>query len=204
MSTAPLAAASVAPGQPPATESLRTTTDRRLGMALFLGSWTMAFGTLLLSFLVVRRHEEVWPPEGVVLPSMPLAWTATAILVLSSLAAHRAVAGARRDAARWRSWWGLALVTGLAFAWLQSALWLQVWSGGGRPADGLYASIFYALTWFHAAHVACGLVALAWVAVQAGRGRCGPARLSPLLNAATFWHFVGVVWLVLFLVFLVL
>ena len=56
----------------------------------------------------------------------------------------------------------------------------------------------------HAAHVACGLLALLWMQVGMATGRYGVHRISPVSNAALFWHFVDVVWIVLFAAFFVL
>jgi len=184
-------------------ETPRRRADVALGLVLFIGSWSMAFATLFLSFLILRQRQPAWPPEGVVLPSLGLAAAGTAVLLASSVALASAVrrlrAGAPGVAARWAT--GLAL--GLAFAALQTWLWRDVWLAGGRPDSGMYEGLFYMLTWFHAAHVACGLVALLWIQRALAAGRIGPNRLAPAAAVATFWHFVDVVWLVLFLGFFV-
>jgi cytochrome c oxidase subunit 3 len=97
--------------------------------------------------------------------------------------------------------WAVGVLLGLVFAALQTWIWTTVWTSGGRPDSDLYHGLFYLLTWFHAAHVLCGLVALLWVQGAAAAGRIGPGRLSTAAGVATFWHFVDVVWLVLFLSF---
>jgi heme/copper-type cytochrome/quinol oxidase subunit 3 len=105
--------------------------------------------------------------------------------------------GAPGFAARWAA----GLLLALAFAALQTWLWVGVWSAGAGPDSSIYAGLFYLLTWFHAAHVACGLVALLWVQGAAAAGRVTPSRRSTAASAATFWHFVDAVWLVLFVGF---
>lgn len=193
-------------------EEIRTRVDVTLGMIFFIGSWTMAFGTLFLSFLVLRQRVGVWPPEGIVLPSFPLATVATLILIASSIGLHRAVKawdrsakadgtaalakGARRD-------WALGLALGVGFAIVQALLWADLMAAGRLPESGLYESLFYGLTWIHALHVVLGLLALAWAWIGLSTGRYGAHRLSTVSNIVIFWHFVDVVWIVLYLGFFV-
>ncbi len=184
-------------------ESARSRTDAGLGMALFIGSWSMAFAALFLSFLILRNREPVWPPVGAVLPSLPLASLATLALLASSFTVRLAVRrGARGDRGLLGGWLATCAL-GLVFAALQTWLWRDLWAAGALPDSGLYAGLFYLLTWFHAAHVAVGLVLLGLVALGIRAGRIGPARISPATSVATFWHFVDAIWLVMFLGFFV-
>jgi cytochrome c oxidase subunit III len=192
-------------------EEVRTRVDVTLGMIFFIGSWTMAFGTLFLSFLVLRQRVGVWPPEGIVLPSFPLATVATLILVASSLGLHRAVrawdakggGGEREQASSAQRDWAVGVGLGFAFAVLQALLWADLLAAGRFPSSGLYESLFYGLTWVHAAHVVIGLLALLWAWIGLSSGRYGPNRLSTVSNIVIFWHFVDVVWIVLYLGFFV-
>lgn len=181
----------------------RARVDATLGMVFFVGSWSMAFGTLFLSFLVLRARAGAWPPPGVTLPSAPVATLATLVLLASSavlhLALRRGEAGARGFAGLWAAGIGL----GLAFAALQARLWAGLLAAGRPPQAGLYESLFYGLTWTHAAHVACALVALLWVQLGIHRGRYGRHLISTPGNAAIFWHFMDAVWLVLYCSFFV-
>lgn len=184
-------------------EELRHRVNTTLGMVFFIGSWSMAFGTFFLAFLILRQRVGVWPPEGISLPSFPLAIVATSIMIASSVALHRAMKGldagtdgARRD-------WVLTIALGLGFAAVQGWLWLDLMAAGRRPTSGLYESLFYGLTWFHAAHVVCGLLGLLWAWIGLATGRYGTHRLSTVNNIAMFWHFVDVVWILLFLGFFV-
>jgi heme/copper-type cytochrome/quinol oxidase subunit 3 len=182
-----------------AREPRRYQVNTTLGMAIFIGSWTMAFATLFVCFLFLRQREPVWPPTGVVLPSLPLAAAGTGVLLVSSVLLHLAVGRGQRGAAGLKSLWGGALLLGALFALLQTWLWLDVWRAGFHADAGNYFGLFYMLTWFHGLHVLVGLVALAWVWVGILRGRIGVLRLSPAIGTALFWHFVDAVWVVLFL-----
>jgi cytochrome c oxidase subunit III len=149
---------------------------RPVGMAVFLGSWAMTFFTLFVVYGVLRLGAAPgeWPPAGA--PRLPLLLPATATLLLlaSSVLLERGRVGA-------------AAAAGAGFLGLQGALWLDL-ARAGLDAGGTYGAVFYLFTVFHALHVAVGVGALAILALS---GR--PAGLW-----RAYWHFVGVVWLVLF------
>ena len=184
-------------------ESARSRVDATLGMVFFIGSWSMAFGTLFLSFLILRDKVGVWPPPGIALPSFPLATVATVVLLLSSAAVHLSVVRGRQGAPGFAGLWAAGLVLGVAFTGLQSWLWWDLLAAGRSPESGTYESLFFGLTWVHAAHVVLSLVALLWVQFGIAAGRYGPHRISTVQNTALFWHFMDVVWVLLYLGFFI-
>ena len=125
-----------------------------------------------------------WPPEGVVLPSMPLASLATGVLLASSITLRTAIRRGRTGAPGFLGWWCTGLALGTAFAGLQAWLWLDLLRAGRFADTGLYESLFYGLTWVHAAHVVIGLAALVWIATGIRSGRYGPHLISTPANAA--------------------
>lgn len=177
--------------------------NRTLGMVFFIGSWSMAFGTLFLALLILRNRVGTWPPVGIELPSMPIATLATGVLLLSSVLLHLSVVRGRVGRKGFLGLWLAGLGTGVAFAAVQAWLWFDLIARGRTVEEGVYESLFYGLTWTHAAHVAIGLIALLWMVPGIARGRYGPHLISTVQNAAIFWHFMDVVWLVLFLAFFV-
>ena len=184
-------------------EDIKSRINSALGMIFFIGSWSMSFGTLFLAFLVLRRKMGVFPPEGIALPSMPLATTATLVLVASSIALHVAVKRIESGASTLGRSWYMGLALGLGFALLQGWLWLDLMSAGRAPTSGVYESLFYGLTWIHALHVAIGLLSLLWAWYGLQSGRYGSHRSSTVSNIVIFWHFVDVVWIVLYLAFFI-
>ncbi|RKY16771.1 MAG: hypothetical protein DRQ55_17285, partial [Planctomycetota bacterium] len=94
-------------------EDARTRVNAALGMVLFVGSWSMAFGTLFLAFLVLRKRVGTWPPPGVELPSFAIAASGTAVLLLSSWAVHVALGRLRRGERGAAGAWALGLALGL-------------------------------------------------------------------------------------------
>ena len=175
-----------------------------LGMVIFMGSWAMLFAGLFFAYGIVRAGSHPWPPID--LPSLPLAMpaVATAALALSSLAMQTALTRARRSLSGVGGLVFAALVLGAVFLAVQISVWLQLWSVGLQPSTGTFASVFYGLTVFHAVHVAVGLFALAFLGIQGARNRYHAAAHIPLRLWTLYWHMVGVVWLLMYvLIYLV-
>ena len=98
----------------------------------------------------------------------------------------------------------VAALLGATFLALQIHVWADLWGQGLVPSTGQFASVFYLLTVVHGLHVAVGVVALGWLARRAARGAFTPAQHVSVGAWAYYWHFVGVVWLLMYvLVFLV-
>jgi len=165
----------------------------KLGLFVFL-SIVCAVLTLLISAFFMRMAPD-WRP----LPEPMLLWVNTGVLVFSSVALQRARVAARRGEMD-----GLktGLIAGgasaLAFLAGQLLVWRQLHDGGyflaGNPAVGF----FYLLTAVHGVHLLGGMVALGRTAAKIWRGATATQlRLSAEL-CATYWHFLLVVWVVLF------
>jgi cytochrome c oxidase subunit 3 len=170
-----------------------------LGMVIFLGSWAMMFGALFFAYGMIRARAIAWPPAE--LPALPLALPGlnTAVLVASSALLHFALHSLRHGKIpQAGSSVAATVVLGSVFLALQTVTWNQLWDEGLTPSEGPYASVFYALTSFHAAHVLVGIGALAWIARCVFAGRYSAARYLPVRLWALYWHFVGVVWVAMF------
>jgi heme/copper-type cytochrome/quinol oxidase subunit 3 len=164
-----------------------------LGMTLFIASWAMLFAALFFAYGLSRVRSLAWPPAD--LPRLPLGLPAlaTVALALSSACLQRAQAAARRGAGLVRPGILASALLGAGFLALQLVVWRALWAAGLRPETGTYASVFYGLTVFHALHVAVGLCALAVLAAPG-------ARAATALRLWTiYWHTVGVLWGLMFL-----
>jgi cytochrome c oxidase subunit 3 len=181
---------------PSGEESRRTSF---VGMVMALASWSMMFGSLFFAYAILRLRAGTWPPDGVAPLPQLLPFVNTVVLFLSSCVLHR---GVRAEAdARPRALFGAlkaTLALGSLFLVLQLAVWVPLWRSGFRIDSGIYGSIFYGLTVFHALHVLAGLVALLVLVPGARSGRLRSGAQSRVRASAMFWHFVDAVWVVMF------
>jgi heme/copper-type cytochrome/quinol oxidase subunit 3 len=168
-----------------------------VGMAVFLGSWAMLFVGLFFAYAFVRARAPSWPPLDA--PPLPrlLPGLNTLAIALSSAAVARAVRqrelGRARSAARLLA---AAVALGATFLALQLLVWADLWRAGLLPSSGPYGSVFYAFTAFHALHVLVGLGGVGAVAVRA-RSTAG-ASATDVRLWGWYWHFVGVLWALLY------
>jgi cytochrome c oxidase subunit 3 len=185
-------------GPPEANQSSRI--DRQtLGILLFIVSEVMLFGAFFASYFFLRVvvHPPAWPPHPFELP-VSVAGMNTAILFSSSFTVHFALESIRRGNRN-----GMKL--GLAATWLLGATFLFIQLNeyvhiGFSARDGSFGSIFYALTGLHGAHVFVGLALLTFANIRAWRGHFGPDAEDHLgvEVVGIYWHFVDVMWLIVF------
>jgi cytochrome c oxidase subunit 3 len=171
----------------------------RLGMILFLAALGMLFAGAMVAYLVVRLRAPAWPPAGS--PRLPEGlWISTLLLLASSATMVRALRRAREgrsDAIR--NWLLGTGFLGCAFLVSQLINWLRLLAVEDLHAQSnLYAFTFYVLTGLHGAHVVGGLIPLGIAAVRSGRGRYTAEAHEGLGLLAMYWHFLDVVWLVMF------
>ena len=185
-------------GPPEAHQSSRV--DRQtLGILLFIVSEVMLFGAFFASYFFLRvvANDGPWPPDQFELP-VSVAGVNTAILVCSSLTVHWALEAVRRGKR-------LGLIAGLAATWLLGVTFLFIQINeyvhiGFSTRDGAFGSIFYGLTGLHGAHVFVGLLLLTFANIRAWRGHFGPEAKDHLgvEVPGIYWHFVDVMWIVVF------
>ncbi len=171
----------------------------RRGLLLFLVPLSSMFALVVAAY-VMRRQLGDWQP----VPLPWQLWLSTALLVGSSLAFERARRAATSTASvDLRP--GLLLAALLTVGFLGSQLWAwQVLLDRGYTLAGNPASSFvYLMSGLHALHLVGGL--LAWLRARAALGRGEPEKARVVIRlCAVYWHFLLVVWLVLFGVLLLL
>ena len=174
-----------------------------LGMVLFIASEVMFFGGLFGAYFNLKAEAAggVWPPEGIDVHST-IPGIFTVILIISSFTLHAAVNSIKRGNNRGLvRWTVITLILGLVFLAGQlydySTLDFTI-------RDGVYGTLFYTLTGFHGAHVFAGLVYLFIVLIRASTGQFTRHSHAAVEGASLYWHFVDVVWIVLFLILYVL
>ena len=182
-------------GPPPAHQSSRVD-SRVLGMFLFIASEVMLFGAFFTAYFFVRVVAgSPWPPEQFHLPVF-VAGVNTAILVTSSFTIHWALQSIKRDnRAGMQAGLVLTLALGLVFLLTQAREYSRV---GFAPQDGAFGTIFYGLTGLHGAHVFVGLTLLTFATIRAFRGHFSAAHHHGVEIPGIYWHFVDVMWIVVY------
>jgi len=165
----------------------------RTGLRVFLAVVGSLFA-LFISAYAIRMQMPDW--RDVPLPNT--LWLNTGMLVLSSIALHRARQSASRgDEEALRLGLLAAGVTALAFLSGQILAWRELAEGGYLLSSNSANAFFYVLTGIHGLHVIGGMIALGGTTVKAWRG-IAPERLALSVGlCATYWHFLLFVWLVL-------
>ena len=170
---------------------------RMLGVVVFLIGESMIFLGLFSAYLIYRAMSPVWPPEGtereLLLPGIN-----TIILISSSFVMNKGTAAIKKnDAVGLRNWFLATAIMGLIFLGGQAFEYSQLAFG---LTTNLYASCFYVLTAFHGLHVTFGVVLIFGVLLRGLKGghyskehHFGPEA------AELYWHFVDVIWIVLFI-----
>lgn len=171
------------------------------GLKLFIASLGVLFAASLVGYLAVRLRATDWPPPG--MPGLPW-WGllfSTIVLLASSGTIRQALRGARGDdqPALRR---GLLATTVLGFVFLisQGVNWWILIKAHLNAATNLYGFTFFVLTGLHAAHVIGGLVVLVVVTRKAARGVYSAVFHPGVIYASLYWHFLDIVWIVMFLV----
>lgn len=168
------------------------------GLAVFLASLAMIFLSTLAGYAYIRVGAREWPPAGA--PPLPRGlWLSTVLLVLSSVTVHAALVGARADRQRLvRA--GLLATTalGLGFLACQGVAWRVLAERMPVTTATQYSFTFYLLTVLHAVHVVGGFGPLLVATVKGVRGRYDSAEHTGVTLIAIYWHFLDVMWLLVF------
>lgn len=165
------------------------------GMLCLIATESSLFAYLLFSYAYFAvRFGPHWLP--VAHPSLKLSGPDTVILLSSSVVIWWAEQGAKRGR-RVQHLIGVAvtMALGLAFLAIQAFEWK---SKRFTLTSGSYGSLYFTITGLHMAHVVVGLIILAVVFVWSAVGEFTPRRHTPVLISSTYWHFVDVVWVVVF------
>ncbi len=187
-----------------------------VGVLIWLASELMFFAALFAAYFSTRAAQTsldggaMWA-EGTSMLNIPLSTGNTAVLVLSSVTCQMGVFAAERgqvgrtagmfNVAKWglREWYILTFVMGSVFIAGQVYEYATLFSHGMAPQTNVYWSLFFLATGFHGLHVTGGLIAFLLVL-----GRTYLARKFTHEQAITavvvsyYWHFVDVVWIILF------
>ena len=183
-------------GPPPANRSSRVE-PQLLGMLLFIISEVMVFGAFFTAYFFIRvvGGAKWFPVQGHDLPKL-IAGVNTAILLSSSFTMHWAL-----EAAKAGNRFGLqagiltTFLLGATFLFVQINEYVHI---GFSPQDFAQGTVFYGLTGLHGAHVFIGLTLLSFVTIRAFRGHFTPEQHRGVEVPGIYWHFVDVMWIIVY------
>ena len=168
-----------------------------LGILLFIISEAMLFGSFFTAYFFIRVVQDTspWPPAPFSFP-VAVAGMNTVILLTSSGTMHYALHSIKRGNR-------LGLQVGLLVTFLMGATFLgtqinEYFKAGFAIHDGAFASVFYGLTGLHGAHVFVGLTLLAIANMRTLRGHFTPEAHMGVECTGIYWHFVDVMWIIVY------
>jgi heme/copper-type cytochrome/quinol oxidase subunit 3 len=172
--------------------------NRKLAIWTFIGSECLFFASLISVYLV-NKDKSISGPTAADIFEIPLVTFGTAVLLFSSFFVVLALNGAQRgDKKKLVMWLSLTVLCGLFFVGMQVYEFQHFYHKGLGFSTNVFASSFYVLTGFHGTHVTLGVLWLSTLLVLAIRGKLPAHKALNLEMAALYWHFVDVVWIVIF------
>jgi cytochrome c oxidase subunit 3 len=181
---------------PPAAHLSSRVEPQLLGMLLFIISEVMVFGAFFTAYFFIRIAQgNPWPAHGTTLP-VEVAGVNTAILVSSSFTLHWAQTAIKKG-----NRFGLkagiltTFLLGCTFLFIQINEYANI---GFAPQDGAQQTVFYSLTGLHGAHVFIGLMLLLFVTIRSFRGHYSPEEHRGVEVPGIYWHFVDIMWIVVY------
>ncbi|MEX2546569.1 MAG: cytochrome c oxidase subunit 3 [Chloroflexota bacterium] len=181
-----------------------------LGMLLFIGSEVMFFAGLFAAYFNARAAAQPnWPPDGLEhvvdpFPTGPIPFLpviATTVLVLSSFTMQYALSRIQKgDRTGMNRALAITLIMGIFFLGAQAFDYIALLDHEGFGINsGIYGTLFYTMTGFHGAHVFGGILGIAIILLRGVSGQFSARHHIAVEAVSAYWHFVDVVWIVLFL-----
>ena len=178
-----------------------------MGMYIFLASEVMFFGSLFaMYFYLVGSHPQ-WPPippqnrPEYYVNWWPIPFFNTIWLLSSGVTAHFGLEGLAHDRRRqFFVLWTATIVLGTIFELGQAYEFINAFGRGLNLTANSFASAFFLMTGFHGAHVLGGLILLTLILYRAARGQFNSRNHVGPGAVTLYWHFVDVVWILLFAV----
>lgn len=170
----------------------------KFGMWVFLVSEIMFFASLIGGYLVLRLGSADWPNSWELL-NIPLLTINTTVLLTSSLTMALAVSAIQKgnsaSAAKNLLWTALL---GLLFLVIKILDYVHMIHNGFSISSSLFGSCYYLLTGFHGLHVLSGVILMFYLFVKTRRGAFSATNYVRIESSGLYWHFIDVVWVVLF------
>ena len=169
--------------------------NRKFAMWVFLASECLFFGSLIATYFIYRGRSLVGPfPEDVY--DIPFTSVSSFVLLMSSLTMVLALSAIQRgDNRGTRAWLITTATLGMIFVGGQVYEFTAFVDEGLTLSTNLFGTTFFVLTGFHGAHVTVGIIMLFTLAVRSMQGKLNALNVEMI---GLYWHFVDVVWIVIF------
>lgn len=185
-------------------QNINTLEHRKLqvsvGGGVIMISFAMLFATLFLGYAIYRFSHPVWPPQG--FQNISVFWPSisTAVIAISSIFLEWSYAAFEKGELKvFKKFWYLTLSLGLAFVLSQFFVWNSLNFIGVYYNSGILGSILHGFTWIHAAHVILGIISLLFLFPVTRLNHYQESFVPKFLLIKKFWHFLGVVWLLMYI-----
>jgi heme/copper-type cytochrome/quinol oxidase subunit 3 len=187
-------------GHPPTNTGV---SNEKLAMWAFLGSECLLFGALISTYFLYRgRGPGGGPAIGPTPKSVydiPYTSVSSFVLLMSSLTMVLALSAIQRgDHRRLRIWLLATAVLGTTFIGGQVYEFTSFIRRGLTIKTNLFGSSFFVMTGFHGVHVTLGIIMLLSLVRLSQKGKLPQAKAEVVEIAGLYWHFVDVVWIVIF------
>jgi cytochrome c oxidase subunit 3 len=170
----------------------------KLGMWNFLAADAMSFGGLLAAYGALRYGDPNWPLPSSIL-GIGLTAGMTFLLVCSSVTMVEALAGFRAgNQAKLRGFLALTILGGVLFLSCQAYEWTHLIEHGQSIQRDNFGATFFILTGFHGMHVFSGVCYLSIILTRAMLGKYHDHNNNEIEIAALYWHFVDLIWILVF------
>jgi cytochrome c oxidase subunit 3 len=170
-----------------------------IAMVMTLISFSMLFATLMLGYVAYRFTSVVWPPLGMQRASLEIPTLSTLIILMSSLSYYMSESSFLQNKLKaFKNYYFVTLLLGASFMVSQMFLWQNLKLTGIFVDSTVFGSIIYAFTWVHAGHMVVGLLALLFL-IPSLRGKRNEGKTQIWLKSVgQFWHFLGIVWVIMY------
>jgi heme/copper-type cytochrome/quinol oxidase subunit 3 len=174
--------------------------SRKLGMWILIASECLLFGSLIVTYLIYRNASVTGPHPHEVL-NIPVTTISTFVLLMSSFSIVLALHGIQHGNMRqFRVWILVTALGGLTFLGFQTYEFTEFVHKGLGLTTNVFGGSFFMLTGTHGSHVAVGVIWLVSLFFASLRGRLVEDGALKVDTMALYWHFVDVVWIVIFTV----
>jgi heme/copper-type cytochrome/quinol oxidase subunit 3 len=182
----------------PAESPLTPESWGKLGMWNFLAADAMSFGGLLAAYGALRYGDPSWPKPSTIL-GIQLTAAMTFLLVCSSVTMVEALAGFKAgNQAKLRKFLLMTIGGGVLFLSCQAYEWTHLIEHGQSITRNNFGATFFILTGFHGMHVFSGVVYLSCLLVRALMGKYQDPHNNEIEIGALYWHFVDLIWILVF------